>query len=350
MNKIRILHISDLHIAQRPRSVSWLDEAKLRLSFGSFCDLDYENSKASSFCQGKLEELKNLIDKLEPLDGLMVTGDIATTGRRPDLLKARSFFYGHQRELNFDFAVRGFPDLVDNKIKEIMLMPGNHDRYLDSILGFEPGGDDFDEIFIDHWQSKTESWILPADTFEVGVISADFTLYSLYDAEALLFLDRMTFGQTLPKWVCAFAQGKVYEEILKELKIKTLGMRDEIKARNKVPVILWATHFPPAYPHSESFFPQMFYADHLHKLIGEEDLIEAANDCKVSAILCGHVHKRHDYPVENLNCRVYCAGSATQFYAPDGNSCQLFEIGPIDSIEPRIEPIFFTLTEKDGFK
>src|SRR5947209_12696389 len=85
MASINLLHISDLHISKYPyvdqfhfwSAGTWLAKA---LKDGTF---------AASHCPSKLRALVLLVDRLRPtLDGIIITGDIATTGQDYDLAQA----------------------------------------------------------------------------------------------------------------------------------------------------------------------------------------------------------------------------------------------------------------------
>ena len=49
----------------------------------------------------------------------------------------------------------------------------------------------------------------------------------------------------------------------------------------------------------------------LHGLINADDLLEKCKAVKHGAILCGHIHRTYQLDLENMNCDLYCAGSAT---------------------------------------
>ncbi len=49
----------------------------------------------------------------------------------------------------------------------------------------------------------------------------------------------------------------------------------------------------------------------LHGLINADDLLEKCKAVKHGAILCGHIHRTYHLDLENMNCDLYCAGSAT---------------------------------------
>ena len=61
-------------------------------------------------------------------------------------------------------------------------------------------------------------------------------------------------------------------------------------------------HFPPKFPHSP---------DH-SRLLGEDNVVRAANRTGVRAILAGHTHEQSTYRGPGMNFWVYCCGTTTQ--------------------------------------
>jgi len=49
----------------------------------------------------------------------------------------------------------------------------------------------------------------------------------------------------------------------------------------------------------------------LHGLINADDFLEKCKSIKSGAILCGHVHKTYQIKIDDINCNIFCAGSAT---------------------------------------
>jgi hypothetical protein len=135
-------------------------------------------------------------------------------------------------------------------------------------------------------------------------MAADFSLRTWRDAELL------------PNIVVnAYAQGKVYKDVLDELIAETDTFRMKYSDQKDV-FIVWALHFPPASTHPE---PHM-------KLIDSDLLISAANDCEVSLILSGHTHDPFHISSPRMAFRVLGTGSTTQYDSPEGNYCEIVSI------------------------
>jgi len=49
----------------------------------------------------------------------------------------------------------------------------------------------------------------------------------------------------------------------------------------------------------------------LHGLINAEDFLKKCKPIQQGALLCGHVHQTYHVALDNLDCDLYCAGSAT---------------------------------------
>jgi hypothetical protein len=112
----------------------------------------------------------------------------------------------------------------------------------------------------------------------VGFVYADFALQEPVDA-----LDRA---------VGLYGQGRVYGEIMNELRDLTLSLRNRFKGIN----LFWIIHFAP------------FDCGYKLRLIDWEEIIQAAPSLGVIATLCGHTHKTAKYIQEKHT--VYCGGSA----------------------------------------
>lgn len=332
MASIHILHASDLHIAHHPYLRSPLDklndlddpwDISVRGLWGKIGILNdffkslFKEMAASSYspeilealcefiydnARRKMTEIGQVVSLQEnKLDAVLLTGDLATTGKEDDIKRARNFLratfnpkYPHKsRETSY----RG-GTLSAVKIP-IIHLPGNHDRYVPTrgiYLGkfmrfFNPNGGNYDLLLSNYRQDTVQKSILPRDISQdkklrVVILTADFTLQDFADHEG-------HFG-----WI---AQGKVYSDIRKKLVHLT---EDEIsqKPSKDVLCILWAMHFPPIYPGGK---------DH-SKLLNADKLIEEANRLGVKAILAGHTHQQLNYDNPAIAFKVICCGTTTQ--------------------------------------
>ena len=334
MSSIKILHASDLHIAIAEQRRSFKDAmedavravAKLRPK-ATFLALR-KMSLASSYDAQVLEHLaelivlnakhvkpdveqlpedfarqKHLVFVREKLDAVIFTGDLATTGLDGDIERVNSF-------LNADY-IRDSPHKpkdptlgiatlasIDTTKTHIVCLPGNHDRYQflfnRPIPTYFPGGKVFDSEVLDYQSEPVRTFAIPASgNLQVVIFAADFTLKRLLDCDC-------GFG-----WI---AQGRVYHgknSVLEKLVEKTIKKKDDVARQNPGThlCILWALHFPPAFPDQSD----------LHKLIDEGELLKIADEIGVHGILAGHTHFQKKYRDDDpKQSPVFCCGTSTQ--------------------------------------
>lgn len=359
MSPIRILHASDLHLAEYPLRSSVIDSTPVKLAaarelvsdivdairHGSLGDLtnvigehivsplaeavrsfdrkrlneqidaalmkiarsdiliDYVNTEilrkvfaASSYNPGAVDCLCNFIEGDGSFDALVLTGDIATTGLSQDLEKAREFLEGPATDE--DSTIAGL-------VQRVHLLPGNHDRFIFTGNGFlyAPGGDEFERILGQHWSGKVKLYDPPLrsqqEELSVLIVAADFGLQRSADCTwPLLAVGRL-------------AQGRVYPDVLAELErvTKAAWAAEQDSYPNNTIVILWAIHFPPFFPYAGRF---KLLDRRTKNLIDEQELVAKAAECGVQAILAGHTHRAKDYMAGEQGVCVLCAGTATQ--------------------------------------
>ncbi|HKV33747.1 MAG TPA: metallophosphoesterase [Pyrinomonadaceae bacterium] len=238
---------------------------------------------ATSYHPLALDSLVNFAQSRSDLHAVILSGDIATTGFKHDLLKAQEFLDG---PTSGSVSKLGIP---------VWILPGNHDRYQYTAQEwfFSPGGTHFDEILGNHWSGKVKAY--PPlrdidDRLSVLVLAADFGLQNTSDSTRLRRFNKL-------------AQGKVYEPVLTALASETISQQEA--ERNGFPqheqVILWAVHFPP-------LFRDISVAK---SLLEATALVNKAKELGVHAILAGHTHYARDY-FAAPDVRVLCAGTATQ--------------------------------------
>ena len=100
MHPVRILHASDLHIARTPNLTSVVDY----ISAGMYFNALRPRALASTYDPSILLRLADLIysdyrgkyinQASNPLDAVLLTGDLATTGKQRDLEAAVKFING----------------------------------------------------------------------------------------------------------------------------------------------------------------------------------------------------------------------------------------------------------------
>lgn len=211
----------------------------------------------------------------------------------------------------------------------VWLLPGNHDRYKTSPVPFWPGGDRFDEVFKTEWQGPVKCYKpIKKSGLTVTVIAADFSLRSAWHCDG---------------WDGWLGQGKVYRDILTELEVTTKQLLDSERQ-----CIIWAIHFPPAYPRVSRNL----------ELLDSDLLILRANSCGIKAVLAGHTHDAVKYRRPNMKFDVFCAGTVSQAFAPEGNHFRIIEVNSddtgnvsINSEEYRFDKVMGgMITNRSGFR
>lgn len=332
--QIHILHISDLHVAQTALR-------KEILSLRSLTEVDtykrlLNHESAASFnpvVVGAVSELAKRYSAI--LDGILITGDISTSGDKDDLKEAFDIVNGvagsshsllgaltSNRHVPFDF-----PDKVP-----VFLLPGNHDRYYTDKKLYQPGSMDFHNTFSKFWVKDQNVKLCTIDkgSIRVGLVLADFSLKDIDDCQVDLgflnhILGPLGLGQPT-KRVAGLAQGYVDKDILKEMVEKTNEFVECTNEDGNQPIIIWAIHFPPRFPVGKGKIEKI--KSEFKKLVDENKLIDAAKKCDIRLIVAGHTHEPNFYRVESID--VNCAGSTTQFMGEVGeimdNFCHILRI------------------------
>jgi UDP-2,3-diacylglucosamine pyrophosphatase LpxH len=383
MRPTRILHISDLHLAQQPFRRSILDRSpELRAAFvkalrsdirdavrgkpsqlrALFKDLMNNRSIAAlrqALKGGTIQQRNAALD--QTLDAI-VQDDASFRSFTISLLKdvtiASSFDPGlllclcnfiEQEDPNLDAIVvtgdlattgfkvdleKGLDFLEGSSVNSIssttarkLLLPGNHDRYRYTGNGFLYAAGDtlFDATFKTYWSGPVQAYepLRNGDGLSIIIIAADFSLQSNRDA-TLPFLK-----------LSRLAQGKVYPSILKELVRVTKLLKTQERGAGYTPVTLWALHFPPFFVHQNSGRVDQTIHALTKNLINEEHLVARAKESNVYAILAGHTHEAQDYDTKRRGVRVLCAGSATQ-NDPSDKQCQIIEVSRNAINQPKV--------------
>jgi 3',5'-cyclic AMP phosphodiesterase CpdA len=293
----RLLHLSDFHIAATPRVLGGPDVVHaFQFPLGSI-----QPFSSSSYCPDLARAVaRYAFKKANRFDALLVTGDLATTGKQGDLLPAHEYVSapGQSAPLAWNptgwapwLAATGLPTLTSPGLP-ILLLPGNHDRF--EGLFRHAGGTRFNTIFGRSWRPGNVQTIgiLTLGKESLAIIAADFCLAC--DADA----DTATDGP----WA-HLGQGKAYSAITNELIQETQRRRQ----RHSPLAVVWAVHFPP----------EFMGLDGTLRLLDEQNLIAAAKTAGVHHLFCGHTHEPREYPLASApTVMVHCAGSAIQYCVP----------------------------------
>lgn len=279
------LHITDLHLSLEPKRknapyllkrpwkeiIDTVADQPEDLGFSSFfLPVSYDPEIARGVAQFCLEWS-------QAVDGLIITGDLATTGLTIDVAVAEKFIKAPALS---SFVSDGrLPTLAAANVP-IRIFAGNHDRYVNN--RGKPFSNHFDFVFEDYMNKKREyigSWVDEKEGARLAFVHADFTLRTRAEAK-------------FPSPIYAYGQGRVYEDVLDDLRAETFAIRNDC---GDVPVV-WMVHFAPYECGSQL------------ELIDHQRLINAANALGVLAILCGHTHESISKKFDDLV--IYCGGSA----------------------------------------
>lgn len=384
MRPIRILHVSDLHLAEQPERHSVIDKSgAVKKAVRDLLARDVKEAILSGQAKNIKPALQRFLDEEsvaalvgavslvdrqkvnEAVDAAlmrMMQSDFSfrdlSVQALKDLTIASSYNTAaldclcnfveeqdhnlHAIIITGDLATTGFgfdlekgrlflegtppfdQTISDTKVPK-MLLPGNHDRYIYTSDGFlfAPGGTRFDEILQNHWDGPVRVFkpLRGDENLSVVIIAADFSLQSKKDCTLpLLRLSRL-------------AQGRVYPAILEELVKKTRIARQQERALGYTPVTLWAIHFPPFFTYCDTGPIQQALNDLTKNLIDEDRLIDEAREHFVDAVLAGHTHEAQDYLAASI--RVLCAGTTTQDDSAE-KQCQLIEVSRNRIGQPKV--------------
>jgi hypothetical protein len=226
-------------------------------------------------------------------DGIIISGDLATTGQGVDLAVAKAFvttppIYGPYFGYN-EPTIGGV-----TQPQNIHLVPGNHDRYRDDFA--TPGSQTFSLMFEQPYMRNRAGdighWIKIKQGRKLAFAYADF---SLKRADHVPDQIRGPYGQ-----------GVVYQKILNDLKKKTAELREL-----DIPVV-WVLHFAP------------YECEPGLQLVNFKQVTDAATELGVLCTLCGHTHLQEQIVVNGHP--VYCAGSACCVDSKDNARVHLLTI------------------------
>jgi len=225
MARFRLIQISDLHFGEQAYVTNAV--MKLREKKGSFLpDVEVARAWAGQPKRNRILELdshddsaafavaKFCYDNRDAADAILVTGDIACTGRDKDLSVAHRYITEKPKRYFYDskgFGSLGRAELIN------LLMAGNHDRYSNFLA--QPGSGNFEKYFGRFVPEHERVYLkkISKDGYRVGVVFADFTLRSSVDVENFFSPSGLVSGR--------YGQGRVYEDLLSRLEYKTSEAR-----------------------------------------------------------------------------------------------------------------------------
>jgi 3',5'-cyclic AMP phosphodiesterase CpdA len=306
--RFSFIHLSDFHFCTEPsrHNVLFLKKRNIKATI----DTVYEQvgklgilslarpgsyyppitAGVAQFCHAHKDEI----------NGIIISGDLATTGMATDVEVAKIFVSEPPGAVGFTSKLE--KPTLQAAGRPIYVLPGNHDRYANDLA--RPGAKLFDgefDAYLPNYDGSVGHQVQNRLDKYIGFVFADFSLARRMDATTK---------------VQSLGQGRVYPEILKNLKSRTLMLR------TKYPGIAlnWVVHFAP-------------YDCGLGlRLIDWPEVTAAATDLEVLTILCGHTHvqRREPQGKEPLpNHTIYCAASAGSVDNEDDSRVHIvrFDIG-----------------------
>jgi predicted phosphodiesterase len=307
---VTILHVSDTHFHYRegttglPENLGLLVGGQIRwggLDFVSSHSLTVADAVAYFAYVNR-----------DAIDVIVVSGDLATTGDRRDLLIAREFIDGVPAPGRGYWTER-FPTLRAAG-KPVVVIPGNHDRFgpvwssprwnwpswrdwsvVKVDRPYESGATIFDDVFGDFWRAGRgvqELWRDAAEQPSVVLLAADFTLPARDAA------DQAPFGY--------LGRGRIAQEQIDALVDQTNHVREESPGC----AVFWVIHFKPG-----------LAADNV-LLLCDDDLLglkaAEARESGVAGLLCGHTHEQ-SATADFDGLPLYLCGTSAQCRASAGN-------------------------------
>lgn len=292
MPSARFFHLSDLHLALRPKKV---DPLTFMRPAPSGLPADWALAWQSSYHPGALLSAVALLDAAARPDAVLVSGDVATSGDHHDLLigskvlrgrPSRGFFTPHPLAGEASLPANSVLPTIQH-LPGVVWIPGNHDRYDTSSIPWAPGSRAFDEVVGwspcagQHGPRITGPHTLGANE-QLVVLGIDATL------------DRINEQMSPPA-------GFLAEGIIRAPDLAELINATPAPARDRF--IVWVVHWPPEFPRH--------LAKPLHGLQNEKDLLRAAKKAGVDLILSGHTHADTVY-MSSVGIPVACCGSTSQ--------------------------------------
>ena len=295
------IHLSDFHFCTEPSRLNALnlirrnvretiDTCRAQSNLFGIASLAKPASYVPSITSGVAQFCYK---HTRSIDGIIVSGDLATTGLTTDIGVARAFVD--------DAPLSGFrsesrkPTLKSAR-RPIYVVPGNHDRYANNFA--TTNSRIFDLAFEDYlhnFNGYVGHWVRRKDGQYLGFVYADFTLRTRSDATSRLG---------------AYGQGRVYQDVFENLKNQTFVLKNKYGGIN----ISWILHFAP-----------FDCGSHL-ELIDWQQIAHAASAAGVQVTLCGHTHNQAK--IQAYGHTIYCAGSAGCVDSEDRSTAHIlrFEI------------------------
>jgi len=260
ISTLKVLHFSDIHIDIQIRHMAWkrwfskraIGAINLLRGRGKYFD-DAEEKIAALI---KFKEANNI-------DLVIHTGDYTALGLEAELKLAK--------------------ELVSPLMtppQRYVTVPGNHDIYVHEGNSHYR----FSEQFCSVLQNDLPEYCRGGHWPLIRLVGDDVAVIAL--------------NSSRPNPIPWHSNGYIPQEQLDAL--EDIFQDSRVKDR----YIFVMTHYAPRLENGEP-------DTKLHGLTNADDFLEKCKAIKSGAILCGHVHQTYQVKLENMNCNIFCAGSAT---------------------------------------
>lgn len=316
MQTYRLLHLSDLHVAEEPDRLHFLCMSAPRV-LGNNIFVKSGSQQASPSLVGQASHSRAVSRHLarwffdqthvgnvlsNDVHLTLISGDIATTGRIEDLQAARAYLTG-PGIVDEPFITSSGRPTLSLSADRVALLPGNHDRYHDNWA--TPGNGLFENVFPEYWRhNPVDTWLLGTGNDSLAIVAADLCLYTVSDAKA-------SWG----RW----GRGRAHRATRYHMQADTKRARER-----GAKAVIWVIHFPPCISSAPSKDGVNRKDRRTLNLLEDEDLIKMAIRCDVRHILAGHLHKPTRYAHRGVE--VLCAGAPMMANPRDRRMAHLVEI------------------------
>jgi len=256
----RILHFSDTHVDLQIRHMAWKRWFSKR-AIGAI-NLLRGRSKYFDDTEMKIAALIQF-KEAEEIDLVIHTGDYTALGLESELKLAKELV-----------APLMTPP------QRYVTVPGNHDIYVHEGNSHYR----FSKHFCSVLQNDLPEYCRGGHWPLIRLVGDDVAVIALNSSK--------------PNPIPWHSNGRIPQEQLDAL--EEILQDPRVKDR----YIFVMTHYAPRLANGEP-------DTKLHGLINADDLLEKCKAIESGAILCGHVHKTYQVKLDDLNCNIFCAGSAT---------------------------------------
>ena len=320
---LSVLHISDLHITADKNS---------KFPFG------YDPDQAKALA-------RFVHEKRARFQSILVTGDLAHTGRPGDLKAARKFIFAKANAARGFLTDDGEPTLQGAGCP-IHVMPGNHDRYRHLLGG--AGNVNFDQKskFGTFWKNGLRT----VQAFEIPVPNSDYVVAFLV-ADCCLPSPSDADPSLSP--LAVMGQGLFDDQTRDMIRHATETLRRDRR------VVVLVLHFPPVPPGEIGVFVNPSPMDDDHKLIGHAAALDLAEELDIPLIVSGHLHVQECFRPRDGRLEVWCAGTpcAREMPAKAQHMAHImtFKINAVSLKRPKVhvrvtrENFHFSSWNKDHF-